>query len=161
MRNDKRCENAMNTYLQMDKHRPLPINVIMHLLFCKKCRTQVRMLNLAEMSIKEPLFVEVPLTDSSIVNIMSAIVPEYKKQIYENDTLKPLSLSKWIISGAVMILSTLVFAFTNNFVISNSTLVFWTYLFFGFAVIAYCSLFIFCNMDFFVKKLSQIKLLQQ
>ncbi len=125
----EKCEKIMNDFMMLDKNERLPLGLTLHLLTCKTCRTQVRYLTLAEKYTGESLRPSV----------------EFK--------IKPVSMTKWIVCGIVMIVFMLVFgAFSGK--INNPNLIMAFYLVFGLIVTAYCAVFMGQNLDFFVKKIS-------
>ncbi|MCR5290338.1 MAG: hypothetical protein K6E51_10130 [Treponema sp.] len=146
-----KCDTFMDTYLQLDKNAFLPLSLTLHLLTCKKCRTQVRLLTKAEKVLAEPIKVQVPSSDATIEAVLKQINPTYNTQELQS----PISLSKWIVSGLIMIVLLIVFGlFTNN--MGNSSLLIPFYLTFATIVVTYCAMFIGCNMDFFVKKIETL-----
>jgi hypothetical protein len=152
--NDTECERFMNEYLELDKDERVPFSLTFHLLSCKKCRTQVRLLTIAEKTAASPLQVQVPLNSSSITGIMQKINPAWDP---ETCSTNPVSMTKWIVGGIAMILFMLVFAvFTSS--ASDQRLLVAFYLVFGGVVTSYCALFVGSNMDFFVKKIHTIKI---
>lgn len=130
------CEKRMNTFLSLDKNERIPADVTLHLLVCKKCRTHVHYLSLAEKYASEP------------------IKASLRKTTLETVGLKPVSMAKWIICGILMILFMFVFATIQNRNGSESfSIVF--YMIFGILVTVYCGLFVRMNLDFFIKKIEK------
>lgn len=148
----KNCTQIMNQFLELDKNQRIPLKLTLHLLLCKKCRTQVRMLTKAEKIASEPLKVQVPLTDNSIEAVLRQINPQYD---YE-ESKSPISLGRWIVSGAAMVCLMLLFGILTRGSSSQALLISF-YLLFAGVVTAYCAFFVGCNMDFFVKKIETMK----
>lgn len=125
------CEQVMNRFLELDKGERLPFSVTLHLLRCKQCRTQVRLLSIAE-------------------RVASRRQPARKPGVY-----KPVTLTNWVIGGTLMVLCMLAFALTAD---AYGDEMLWTAfaLVFAFCVTGYCALFVGCNMDFFVKKIQRL-----
>lgn len=149
---NKKCNKIIERYLQLDKNQRLPLSITLHILSCKSCKNKIRMMSLAEESIKEPISIEVPITDNSIEQIMQKISPETYNKITKN----PISMTNWIISGIITILllcASVIFASKFN----SSTLTFIYTLISGTAIITYCCAFVISNIDFFVKKISFIR----
>lgn len=149
---NKKCNKIIERYLQLDKNQRLPLSITLHILSCKSCKNKIRMMSLAEESIKEPISIEVPITDNSIEQIMQKISPESYNKITKN----PISMTNWIISGIITILllcASVIFASKFN----SSTLTFIYTLISGTAIITYCCAFVISNIDFFVKKISFIR----
>lgn len=149
---NKKCNKIIERYLQLDKNQRLPLSITLHILSCKSCKNKIRMMSLAEEAIKEPISIEVPITDNSIEQIMQKISPESYNKITKN----PISMTNWIISGIITILllcASVIFASKFN----SSTLTFIYTLISGTAIITYCCAFVISNIDFFVKKISFIR----
>ena len=89
--NNEICEKNMDAFLSLDKYERIPLGVTLHLLTCKKCRTQVRYLTLAEKYASEPIRAT-PIRDA-----------------LENIPVKPVSMAKWVISGFLMIFLMVIF----------------------------------------------------
>lgn len=149
---NKKCNKIIERYLQLDKNQRLPLSITLHILSCKSCKNKIRMMSLAEESIKEPISITVPITDNSIEQIMQKISPESYNKITKN----PISMTNWIISGIITILllcGSVIFASKFN----SSTLTFIYTLISGTAIITYCCAFVISNIDFFIKKISFIR----
>lgn len=130
------CEKNMDAFLALDKYEHIPLSVTMHLLRCKKCRTQVHYLTLAER------YACAPIKSQSL------------RETLENMQVKPVSMAKWIVSGIVMIFMFIIFGlFLNNIDRTSFSIIF--NVIFGLLVTAYCSLFVGVNMDFFIKKIEK------
>lgn len=146
------CEKIMDSYLTLDKNERIPLKITLHLLKCEKCRTQVRYLNMAEKIACAPVKIETPLTDKTINSIMRKINPEWTFP-----RKNPVSMTKWIVGGILMILFMLVFGiFSKVFVNEGFQIAF--YLVFAGSVTAYCAIFVGCNLDCFIKKIETIRL---
>jgi hypothetical protein len=149
---NKKCNKIIERYLQLDKNQRLPLAITLHILSCKSCKNKIRMMSLAEESIKEPISIAVPITDNSIEQIMQKISPESYNKITKN----PISMTNWIISGIITILllcASVIFASKFN----SSALTFIYTLISGTAIITYCCAFVISNIDFFIKKISFIR----
>ncbi len=141
------CNQIMDTFLMLDKGQRLPAKISMHLLKCKKCRSEVRALTKAEKISGHALEVKTPLTDESIAAVMQKVDPSYKPKNYR------VSLAQWIIIGFLMILGMLCFGIYTH---QSRDLTIAFYMVFAGAVIFYTLLFVASNMDFFVKKISKL-----
>lgn len=147
--NDK-CENFMNQYLMLDKGERVPLKISAHLLCCKKCREQIKLLKLAEKEISAPLKIETPVTDASIQKILSEIhIPE-KDKFY-----KPLPFAGWIIGGILMV-ALLFSSLITTQDIQNRSLSIWYALTIAGCVTAYSAVFVCSHIDLFIKKLSTV-----
>ncbi|MBR1403889.1 MAG: hypothetical protein IJ558_06895 [Treponema sp.] len=134
MKNEN-CEKKMDEFLALDKNERLPLSLTLHLLSCKKCRSQVHYLTLAERYASEP------------IHAASA-----KELFATRQPLKPVSMTKWIVWGTIMLLLMVTFGiFLNR--IDHAAIFF--HVLFGILVTAYCVLFVATNMDFFIKKIDK------
>ncbi len=149
----KNSNELMDTFLSLDKNEHIPFMLTLRLLADKKCRTQVRLMTKAEKIASEPLKIQVPLNDTSIEAVLKQINPDFNEAEAEKS---PISLSRWIVAGLIMILLLLIFGIITRRDSSQVLMLCFSLLFAG-AVTAYCALFVGCNMDFFVKKIETRK----
>lgn len=149
MENEK-CEQIMNEYLMLDKGERVPFALSLHLLTCRKCRKQIKMLELAEKKIAEPLNIVTPVTDESIQKVLEQIKPEERSRF-----VRPLPFASWIIGGVIMIALLFSSMATTPFFHSR-TLSLWYALTIAGCVTAYSSVFVFSNIDVFIKKISTV-----
>ena len=147
---NNKCENFMNQYLMLDKGERVPLKISLHLLGCKKCREQIKLLKLAEKEISAPLKIETPVTDASIQKIISQIHVQQKDRFY-----KPLPFAGWIIGGILMIALLFSSLFSTQD-IQNRSLSIWYALTIAGCVTVYCAVFVFSFIDLFIKKLSTV-----
>ncbi len=147
---NNKCENFMNQYLMLDKGERVPFRISIHLLGCKKCREQIKLLRLAEKEISAPLKIETPVTDDSIQKVLSQIKVQQKDRFY-----KPLPFAGWIIGGILMI--TLLFSslFSTQDIQSRSLSI-WYALTIAGCVTAYSAVFVCSHIDLFIKKISTV-----
>lgn len=146
---NKKCSQIMEKYLELDKNTRLPLSVTAHLLFCKECRTKILLLSRAQKITAQPIQISSPITDKSIMNVLEMLPQDKIQKIRKN----PVNLTLWIIAGILMI-ALFIFPvfFTNKFY--GETISVSYALMISICVIIYCSTFVCCNMDFFVKKLN-------
>lgn len=145
----KNCNDVMEAYLGLDKGERIPFGITLHLLACKNCRKQVRLLKQAEKSAVPNPCSQTALDDAAILAVMNKIMTKSDSQ------KNPISLSKWIICGIIMILLFVAFSvFAKPG--SNHFLTVSTYIELAALVTVYCVLFIRSNLDFFVKKINSI-----
>lgn len=138
MKNEK-CEKIMDEFLSLDKYERIPLRITLHLLTCRECRSQVHYLTLAEKYASSP------------------IRPHQIKDMLETIEAKPVSMTKWIVSGILMILLMVIFGiFLNKIDRTGFAIIF--NIMFGVLVTVYCALFVGTNMDFFLKKSSKFRL---
>ena len=147
-----KCEKYMNQFLMLDKRQALPLALSFHLLCCKKCRTQVRLMELAEKKAAKPLFIPVPFTDDKLLRTMKSIDPNFDPQ-----NICPVSFSKWVIAGIGLISAFVIFALLDAVPLISAGMTVAVYSVFSISITLYCALFIFSNLDFFVKKVENIK----
>lgn len=152
MKNKKtnNCEDFMNQYLMLDKGERVPFKISMHLMGCKKCREQIKLLKLAEKEISAPLKIETPVTDASIQKIISQVHVQQKDRFY-----KPLPFAGWIIGGILMIALLFSSLFSTQD-IQNRSLSIWYALTIAGCVTAYCAVFVCSHIDLFIKKISTV-----
>ena len=136
--NNETCEKNMDTFFSLDKYERIPLRLTLHLLSCKKCRNQVHYLSLAEKYASEPIK-QTPIKDA-----------------LENMPVRPVTMTKWIIWGIIMILLLVVFCLILNRIDRTSFAIFFNIIF-GTLVTAYCVLFVGTNMDFFIKKIDKFQ----
>ena len=107
------------------------------------------MLRFAEEKIASPLSMPSPVTDETIQKIMDSVSPE----IYKKMQKKPVPLVSWIIGGIVLIFLPLISI--RSISLMNSRTLSMTYaLLIAFCITAYCTVFVFGNIDAFIKKIS-------
>ena len=148
---DVKCNRIMDTFLLLDKDEHIPLNVTAHLLVCRKCRSQVRLLTRAEHLSALPLSIETPLTDTKLKSIMKKVHAMKRDWQKDESVPNPISMKGWVISGILMIILMLTFAlFSRN----NSVLSLAFYLVFAMIITVYSALFIGSNIDFFIKKIN-------
>lgn len=148
----KNCDQIMERFLELDKNERLPLQVTMHIIACKKCRTEVRLFTLAERVCAEPLKIPAADNDTIINMLMRKIDPEY----VSNGRIAHISMRRWIVSGIAMIIAMCMFLFLHSSIASNALDIAFCILF-TCVVSAYCAIFVGSNMDFFVKKIETIK----
>lgn len=143
----KDCNIIMEEYLALDKGERVPLGVTIHLLACKKCRAQVRLLRSAERSSVPDPCKQTALDDAAILAVMNKISSK------KNGEKNPISLSKWIVGGVAMVALFITFSVFERPGASRALTVY-TYIELAALITAYCALFIRSNMDFFVKKIN-------
>ncbi len=124
-KNQSLCEHVMNEFLLLDKGEALPLKLSLHIIGCKKCRTEVRYLSLAE-----------------------KVAAKKLKAAPEN--IKPVTMTQWVVCGILMTLMLLFFGvFSQN---RSPALQIGFYLVFAVVLCSYCALFVAKNLDYFLKK---------
>lgn len=146
-----RCDEMMDKFLVLDKHERIPLDVTLHLLRCKKCRTQVRYLTKAEKLAAAPLKIAVPITSAEISEIIKKVSPSL---LGKKTKAKPVSMKKWISYGILMFLLMLSYTFYAAKINNDAANAFF-YIIFGVVVTAYCAIFIAANLDFFIKRIEK------
>lgn len=147
---NNKCEDFLNQYLMLDKGERVPLRISLHLLGCKKCREQIKLLKLAEKEISAPLKIEMPVTDASIQKVLSQVHMPQKDRFY-----KPLPFASWIIGGILMIALLFSSLFSTQ-EMQNRSLSIWYALTIAGCVTAYCAVFVCSHIDLFIKKLSTV-----
>ncbi|NLM00232.1 MAG: hypothetical protein GX220_02115 [Treponema sp.] len=149
--NETKCNKKMDLFYSLDKNENLPLQLSLHLLICKKCRSTVRALTEAEKSCAMPLQDMPNMNNETLLKIMQKIDSDYK---YE-DNIEPVSLKGWVIAGTILIMSLLFFTMFKNFALSSSLSII-IYLIYAIIVTVYCAFFIAVNLDFFIKQIDKI-----
>lgn len=140
----KNCEHIMEKFYSLDKNELIPFGVSLHLLFCKKCRSEVRILTKAEKLIASRLHEKINPDSEEITNIVNNVITEQKK----NE--KPVSFVSWTVAG-ILLFS--IFTFVSFFSRSQaSSLQFSLGVFTGFVFTFFVFGFLAANLDFFIKK---------
>ena len=144
--NSKKCEKVMNSFFELDTGARLELHDSLHLIFCKECRTKVRVLSKAEKIVQMPLLQKSEMQDSLLSSAIKSTNPSWM------ENLKPVSMVRWVLSGFLMIL---LFVLSGIFLekIQNPDYLIWFYVIVGAVVTAYCGAFMAINMDFFIKKI--------
>lgn len=159
------CDKAFTRYLELDKNERVPFPVTLHLLGCPACRTGVRRLTRAELSLARPLSIH-PCTDAE--HVASAAEDDAVRAAMERiaasglsypdvrDSRGRVSMTRWVVAGCALVAG---FA-----IMPASSMGEWSRLVFGdayylpfsilcgVAVTVFGGLFIGSNIDFFVKK---------
>jgi hypothetical protein len=139
----------MDAFFALDKNERLPLPLTLHLLVCKRCRTQVRLSTLAERALARPLMAAAGDAD------MEALMAKLRSALPLHAEGRYLSLRRWIGWGVVMVLAMLLFPFLLPGA-ADPFLHLAFYLVFAGVITAYCAFFVAGNMDFFVKKIETI-----
>ena len=146
MKDNQQCEKMIDTYLMLDKHERIPLAVCVHLLTCKKCRTQVRMMTQAEEKLSSPLAIQLPFSDLKLCSIMQSVDPGF-----DIKSICPVSMRKWVITGIFMIIGIIIFEILDYLLPGAAILSASIHIVFGISIVLYCTIFIASNMEFFVK----------
>ena len=141
MKSEQKCEKLMEEYLMLDKNQVVPLHLTLHLLCCKKCRSEVHYLSLAEKIAAKELKADAGLKSPAIK---------------EEASKPPISMTKWIVGGALMMIFLMFFGVTSKNATPELQVLF--YIFFAAAVCAYCAVFIATNLDFFIKKIDRLNI---
>ncbi|MBO7485528.1 MAG: hypothetical protein J6Y75_04355 [Spirochaetaceae bacterium] len=146
MKDNQQCEKMIDTYLMLDKHERIPLAVCVHLLTCKKCRTQVRMMTQAEEKLSSPLAIQLPFSDLKLCSIMQSVDPGF-----DIKSICPVSMRKWVITGIFMIIGIIIFEILDYLLPGAAILSASIHIVFGISIVLYCTIFIASNLEFFVK----------
>ena len=140
----------MDKYLELDQNQRVPFALSWHLLCCRKCRAQVRALTHAQKLAKMALKIPAPVNNSVITSVVKSIDPSYSFKEHH------VPLWQWIIAGVLLL--AILFYFTLFTSRANyGFLSFFLYTGMAFVFTAYCAVFVVSNIDFFVKKISTVK----
>lgn len=129
------CDKYLDEYLELDKNEVVPIKLTMHFLKCQKCRTTVHYLSKAEK------------LAADILNVKTSEVISKKNN--------PISMTKWVVGGIIMIILLVLFGVECKTSSSNLQIAF--YMTFSIAVCAYCAFFVAINLEYFIKTIKKNK----
>ena len=151
------CNEAINRYMILDKHEAVPFAVTFHLLRCKKCRSLVRALTQASNLYTSSFQTKADdaLTEKTMVK-MHAAIPDLLSLQAEKYRLPNVSILPWAVVGILMIVGLAYMPFTEigKWAAENFKLRFVIpfALVFSVFVSVYSAIFVYRNLDFFVKK---------
>jgi len=102
-----KCEKTMEKYLEQDDYTRLPIMLRMHLLFCRRCRNEIRLLSDTMDYFQEtsPFHMDRDISES----VMNRIL-----KLDENYS-HTMSNFKWLAVGSFIILSIMALPFNESF----------------------------------------------
>lgn len=139
------CKNFMDNYMLLDKNQVLPLNMIIHLLFCEECRTIVRKFSKAE---KLTFQVEQKKCRQTCENSINNF--EILQKIFKDDMkIHKVHLYNWIFIGIILLICMVFCSIILNRFIPQMQNV-W-FVFIATVICTYCVIFVGMNMDFFVK----------
>jgi len=137
----KKCSYVIEKFLELDKNQRIPAKLTLHILSCNECRSQIRMYTQAEKMMcrkEENLFDFVPTS-----MVMEKLYPGSTKP-------KKVPMLQWIIIG-IMLLLCMIFSsiVIEKYIPQLNPLGF---IFIAGIICSYALMFVWCNLDFFVKK---------
>ena len=139
------CENFMEKYLLLDKNEFLPLNMIVHLLFCNECRTVVRKFSKAEKLTAQMEQRECKINYENSINNFDIL-----QKIFKDDMkIHKVHLYNWIFIGIILLICMVFCSIILNRFIPQMQNV-W-FVFIAAVICTYCVIFVGMNMDFFVK----------
>ena len=151
------CNKAIDTYMALDKHEPVPLTVIFHILQCKKCRSLIRAMTKASdlyaKRIASAKNFDGTLTEKTMLKIHEAVAA---MQADSGAKLPEVRIFPWVITGIIMIIgfSSLPFTHIGRWAAETFGLAFTIpfALIFAVFVSVFSALFVGKNLDFFIKK---------
>ncbi|WP_024465614.1 hypothetical protein [Treponema pedis] len=152
------CNEALNRYMALDKHDPVPFTVTVHLLRCKRCRNIVRAMTTAACMYSRALSDTADSDDKLVQKTMDKInktLPDLVS-LRSESTAPNVHILPWVIIGITMIigLGSVPFTEIGRWASENFQLKFvipFALVFASFVSI-FSALFVGRNLDFFVKK---------
>lgn len=143
MTNKSQCTQVMDKFLELDKNEKMPLWMTKHFLTCEDCRSNVRMFSHAEKMISREEGQGNPFG--------YATVSDVKEKLYPGSTKpKKVPLVHWIIIGILLLVCmVLCTIFTAEFIPELQK---YGFMFVAGFITVYVMLFIWFNMDFFVKR---------
>ena len=142
------CNECMDIYLSLDKNQKVPFTAIKHLLTCKKCRKNIKLLSHAQKLTASPLYIPTPVDSRTITDVMRKIDPSY------NPPRRSLSLVQWIIAGIALIAGYIVMEVFFDIESTSTLLQIAVHFTIAFLIIAYCLVFALFNQELFIKKMN-------
>lgn len=142
-----KCDRTVNSYLQLEDYTSIPFTLRLHLLLCKKCRQEIKILSRTFSRIRNDFPYKSPVDITlSVMSIIRA----------ENITSgKTVSGFKWVSIGAIIFSSIVLINFSESFIWlkkefgSNYTIP--VSIVMGFIITAYASILIACNYEYIKK----------
>ncbi|MCI5524290.1 MAG: hypothetical protein SO116_07715 [Treponema sp.] len=142
-----KCDFYMDKFLALDKGERIPLSVSLHLLKCKNCRSQVRLLTKSEKLFSKYAKSSSGENSASVKKIIEQIAPDYNPEKYK------VTIFQWIIYG---ILLTVGIFFFIIFARTTQLQAFITSISLAGALCGYSALFVGTNLDFFIKKIDSL-----
>lgn len=147
-----KCDRIIERYLMLDKRQMIPLDITLHLLFCKECRLEVVKLVTTEKTAAEILKTpEEPAGDEVKAILEKARIEQMKKIVNQKNNFFP-----WILSGIIMVLCFAVFPMLSigewGVDVLGNAFVLAFFITAGFCVALYSGIFIATHLDFFIKK---------
>lgn len=141
------CLSYMNAYLLLDKNQALPFALSRHLMTCKSCRRQVKLLARAERLAAAPFTFRAPLTDKSIEGVLESLSPI----TYKRAKQRPYYLRYWIV--AIVLVVSLLLAptiLTSHMQLRGMSVSYGIIV--ASCITGFCFAFAMANIDFFIKR---------
>lgn len=144
--NKENCDSIMDMFFELDKNERIPLKITLHLLSCKNCRTNIRMMTKAE-RILQKKETDISVADgATLFDVMAKLYPQKYAQ-------KKVSLKSWLITGIILLLCMIFLTVISAYVIPMIQI--YACIFSGLAISCYVAFFIAGNMDFFIKATSK------
>ena len=123
-----KCEKAIAIYLQLDNNQPLPLLLKLHMMTCKQCTKEIKILQKAYSSLQPPF--NLPLKNSIMSQVM--IQKPYRQTVSDFN---------WVVTGTVIFASIGLISYSDalhwmNYHFGNKILV-PIYLVMGFVIAGY------------------------
>lgn len=137
---NKKCSYVMEKFLELDKNQHIPLNMTAHILNCNECRNQIKMYTQAEKLLsknEENLFDFVPTSQ-----VMEKIYPGSTKP-------KKMPILHWLIIGILLLICMICCSIIIAKYIPQLNPL--SFIFIAGVICTYCMMFVWCNMDYFVK----------
>ena len=103
-----KCEKIINTYLNQDDSRYSAFQVRLHILFCRKCRTEIKAM--------QNIFVKAR-TNSPFI-MPEDMADPVMRILFNSETFyeKNISSAKWFFPGAVIFSSIFLVSYSDSFI---------------------------------------------
>lgn len=150
-----KCDEIMEEYLRVERYERLPLRMVFHLLYCKKCRDNIKAMTLATHFSSDKIMRKASKTNLLYMKTMQQIMESGNVPLVKKSSFALLSLSLWGVIGSAMLAIFLVIPSTKIGIRFIETFGNYFTLQFLFTVVSFLTIctiiFIARNLNFFVK----------
>ena len=150
-----KCDEIMEEYLRIERYERLPLRMVFHLLYCKKCRDNIKVMTLATHFSSDKIMRKASKTNLLYMKTMQQIMESGNVPLVKKSSFALLSLSLWGVIGSAMLAIFLVIPSTKigiRFIEAFGNYFTLQFLFTVVSFLTICTIiFIARNLNFFVK----------
>lgn len=152
------CEYILDRFASLDKYESMPINIKIHLIHCKKCRTIITKMSMAESVQLQILNESVDNNTRMLDATMQRILRLQNHRSAQEQQKEEPALISWLIAGLILVLGFIIVPFSDIGKMGMQQ--FGTAFSIPFAllcagsIVAYSAVFIAKNIVFFTEKLN-------